>query len=64
MSILKLSIKWSILGFFLPIIGILIGYLLLKKNEILARSIRRGSAISSVIIIIIGSILMYYFLFK
>lgn len=61
---MKLSIKWTILGLFLPLIGILIGFLLIKKNEYIARSIRRESAISSVLITIIGSILMYYFLFK
>ena len=61
---MKLSIKWSIVGFFLPIIGIIIGQILLKKKEIFARSIRRGSALSTVIIVIVGAILLYYFAFK
>ena len=61
---MKLSIKWSIIGFFLPIIGVIIGCMFLKKNEYFARSIRRGSAISTIILVLVGSILLYYFAFK
>ncbi|MBP5446012.1 MAG: hypothetical protein J6Y28_07570 [Acholeplasmatales bacterium] len=60
---MKLSIKWSILGFFLPIIGVIIGHFLLKKNEMVARSIRRGSALSTIIFVLVGSFLIYYFAF-
>ena len=60
---LKLSIWWSVLGFFLPIIGVIIGYFIKKKNERIGRSIRRGSAISTIIVVLTGSILIYYFAF-
>ena len=58
---LKLSIGWSILGFFLPIIGVIIGHFMLKKNEMIARSIRRGSALSTIIVVLAASFLIYYF---
>ena len=60
---LKLSIWWSVLGFFLPIIGVIIGFFIKKKNERIGRSIRRGSAISTIIVVLTGSILIYYFAF-
>ena len=60
---MKLSIGWSILGFFLPIIGVIIGHFLLKKNERVARSLRRGSALSTIIVVLAASFLIYYFAF-
>ena len=57
---MKLSIWWSILGFFLPIIGIFIGHFIMKKNEMIARS-RRGSALSTIIVVLAASFLIYYF---
>ena len=64
LSILKLSIKWSIIGFILPIIGVIIGIIFMKKNEYIFGSIRRGSALSTAILLIVGTILIYYFSFK
>ena len=61
LNTLKLSIWWSILGFFLPIIGIFIGHFIMKKNEMIARSIRRGSALSTIIVVLAASFLIYYF---
>ncbi|MCR5307833.1 MAG: hypothetical protein K6E24_02420 [bacterium] len=61
---MKLSVKWSILGFLIPIIGVIIGHFLIKKNEYVFRSIRRGSALSTIIVVIAGAILIYYFAFK
>ena len=56
---LKLSIKWSILGFFLPLIGIVVGKMIYLKNESRARSIMRGSAISAIILVLGGFFLIY-----
>ena len=58
---LKLSIWWSVLGFFLPIIGVIIGYFIKKKNERIGRSIRRGSALSTIVVVLAASFLIYYF---
>ena len=61
---MKLSIKWSIIGFFLPIIGIIIGITFREKNECFSRSMKRGSALSTIILVLVASILLYYFAFK
>lgn len=59
---MKLSIKLSILGFFLPVLGILIGNRFIWANKkIEGRSIRRGSAISTILVFFaIFLILVYY----
>ena len=54
---------WSIVGFFLPIIGIILFPIFKKKNEYVFRSIRRGSAISSILVVLALSIFIYYIAF-
>lgn len=58
---MKLSIKWSIIGFFMPIVGIFVGKNVMKRDEALGRSIRRGAALSTIILVLAASFLIYYF---
>lgn len=61
---MKLSIKWSIIGFFIPIVGIIVGKRIMISNEALGRSLRRGSAFSTMVVILVGAILLVYFASK
>lgn len=61
---MKLSVMWSIVGFFLPIIGIIVGKRAMIKDEAIGRSIRRGSALSTLLIVLVGAILLVYFASK
>ena len=60
----KLLLKTNCKAFFLPIIGIIIGITFREKNECFSRSMKRGSALSTIILVLVASILLYYFAFK
>jgi len=45
----------------MPIVGIFVGKNVMKRDEALGRSIRRGSALSTIILVLAASFLIYYF---
>lgn len=49
---MKFDNRLVVLGFLIPLIGIVIGHYVMITNEIKGRSIRKGSAISSLLVVI------------
>lgn len=59
MNKFKANPKYLILGLFLPIIGIILANMLFDERD--QRSLKKGSAITSLLLVVIASFLIIYY---